>query len=57
MIRTRLAQAAAVATLAVGTVILLPSAAVAAPAAQAAAAGTTAPVTQTITADNTSWGG
>lgn len=59
MIRTRIAQVAAVATLAAGTVLLLPSAAVAAPSAQAASAQTApAPVANThvVTPDSGTWG-
>jgi hypothetical protein len=54
MIRTRLAQAAAVATLALGTVILLPSTAGALPSTQAAALSVQAPAT--VTPDNGTWG-
>jgi hypothetical protein len=58
MIRTRIAQAAAVASLALGTVVLLPSAAVAAaPAATTAAAqAASAPIVQTISPDTSAWG-
>ncbi|SEM68810.1 hypothetical protein [Streptacidiphilus jiangxiensis] len=57
MIRTRIAQAAAVASLALGTVILLPSAAVAAPATTAASAQTApAPITQTVAPNDLTWG-
>ncbi|WP_157597505.1 hypothetical protein [Streptacidiphilus rugosus] len=57
MIRTRLAQAAAVATLAVGTVILLPTAASAAPAVQAAAASAPVPAAgATASPDVINWG-
>jgi hypothetical protein len=62
MIRTRIAQAAAVATFALGTVVLLPSAAVAAapaatPAAQAGVTTVTGtPATGAVAPSDMSWG-
>jgi hypothetical protein len=53
MIRTRLAQAAAVATVALTTVILLPGTAGALPSTQAAA---TMQASATVAPDNGTWG-
>jgi hypothetical protein len=54
MIRTRLAQAAAVAALALTAVILLPSTAGALPSTQLATAAVQSPAT--VTPDNGTWG-
>ncbi|WBP87932.1 hypothetical protein [Kitasatospora cathayae] len=57
MIRTRIALAAAVATLALGVVGLIPSAVVAAPQDTAAGQSAPAPGVQIASPDTTSWGG
>jgi hypothetical protein len=56
MLRTRIAQAAAVATLALGTVVLLPSAAVAAAPAATTAAAQTTTVAGAVAPSDMTWG-